>query len=83
MIDVRDKSNRPPITDPIRESIKNAFNVVPEGKNSALIAIWDFDAELARLHFAWKVADNWKVGAQVGWSVRQHLQGYAGVEAAW
>lgn len=83
MIDVTDKTDRPPVNEFTKLAIKSAFNIVPNGKTQALIAIWDFDAELARLHYAWKANENWKVGAQVGWSVRQHLQGYAGIEAAW
>lgn len=83
MIDITDTKNRPPITYPIRESIKNAFNIVPVGKSSALIAIWDIEAEKARLHYAWKINEIWKVGAQVGWSLNENLSGYAGVEAAW
>lgn len=59
------------------------FSEVPEGKTSALIGIYDFDTGYTRLHFAWKVNDTWKVGAQVGWAQHSNPTGYVGVEAFW
>jgi hypothetical protein len=83
MIDVTDITNRPAVTTGIKNAIKLAFAEVPEGKSSALIAIYDYNAQAARLHFAWKANNVWKVGAQVGWSKEDSLSAAVGVEAAW
>lgn len=83
MIDPTDISKRPEVYHPIKESIKAAFTVVPEGKNSAVLAIADSSTRQARLHAAWKINDTWKVGAQIGWAVGNRPNGYIGVEAAW
>lgn len=83
MIDVTDISNRPPVNGSIKAAITNAFAEVPEGKSSALLAIYDIPTGQARLHVAWKANNVWKVGAQVGWSKDTKLTGYVGVEAAW
>jgi len=82
-LNVTDITNRPPVSASIKDAIKTAFLDVPEGKNSALLAIYDIDAEAVRLHFAWKVNNTWKVGSQVGWSLDNNIEGYVGVEAAW
>jgi len=72
---------RPTISEPIKQAIRDAFAVVPEGKSSALLAI--VDPHGARLHVAWKINDTWKVGAQVGIPFSGRPDGYVGIEAAW
>ena len=72
---------RPPITEPIRQAIRDAFAIVPEGKSSALLAIVDTNG--ARLHVAWKVNDHWKVGAQVGIPFGGKVEGSVAIEAVW
>lgn len=83
MLEATDITSRPPVSPSIKDAISNAFLEVPEGKNSAALAIWDFDKKAARLHFAWKTGDVWKVGAQIGWSKETKVTGYVGVEAVW
>ena len=83
MIDVTDITNRPPVTGSIKAAITNAFAEVPADKSSALIAIYDYNTKEARLHFAWKANNVWKVGAQVGWSKDTKLTANVGVQAAW
>lgn len=83
MIDPEDTISRPPITNLIRDRIRDEFAMVPEGKRSALIGIWDAQAEQARLHLAWKINSTWKVGAQVGWTKNHKPDGYVGIEAVW
>lgn len=82
-IKATDTISRPPISGSIKKAINDAFLIVPEGKNSAIVAIYDFETKDARVHFAYKVNDTWKVGAQVGWTVNKKPMGYVGVEAAW
>lgn len=76
-----DTITRPPIDAPIRQAIKDAFAIVPEGKTSAVLAIVDTNG--ARLHAAWKVNDTWKVGAVVGVPFGGKPEGYVCVEASW
>lgn len=78
---VSDPFDRPPVSEPIRQAIRDAFAVVPEGKTSAVLAIVDTNG--ARLHAAWKVNDTWKVGAVVGVPLKGKPDGYIAVEAAW
>jgi len=72
---------RPTVSEPIKQAIRDAFAVVPEGKSSALLAI--VDTHGARLHVAWKINHTWKVGAQVGVPFNGKPDGYVAVEAAW
>jgi hypothetical protein len=81
MIDATDLTQRPSIPTSIKDKVKEAFIDVPEGKKGAFLGIWDFEANQARLHFAWKANDTWKVGAQIGWVNGQRPTGYVGVEA--
>jgi hypothetical protein len=83
MNETADPFNRPPITDPIRQKIRDAFAIVPEGKTGAVLAIADLDTGEARLHAAWKVGDKWTVGAQLGWAKGKKPSGYVGVEFVW
>lgn len=76
-----DPFNRPPISEPIKAAIRDAFTVVPPGKTSAVLAI--VDAHGARLHVAWKVNDTWKVGAVVGVPFGGKPEGYVAVEGSW
>lgn len=82
-----DPFNRPPITEPIRQAIRDAFAVVPEGRSSAVIAIYDLESEEGRLHIAWKAHESdrwsWKVGAVVGIPVHRRPYGTVAVEVAW
>ena len=81
--DVTDRHIRQPISDSVKEAIRDSFLVVPEGKSSALVAIYDSEQKQARLHFAWKTNNMWKVGAQVGWSLHEKPNAIVAVEAAW
>jgi hypothetical protein len=72
---------RPTIAEPIKQAIRDAFAVVPEGKSSALLAI--VDTHGARLHVAWKVNQTWKVGGQVGIPFGGKAYGSVSIEAAW
>lgn len=78
-----DAFGRPHITEPIKAAIRDAFAVVPEGKRSAVIAIYDLTSREGRLHVAWKVNDTWKVGAVVGIPHGQRPTGWVGIEASW
>lgn len=81
--DVTDRNTRQPITDSIKTAIRDSFAIVPEGKSTALVAIYDSEQKQARLHFAWKTNNTWKVGAQVGWSLHEKPTAIVAVEAAW
>ena len=81
--DVMDRNIRQPISDSVKKAINESFLIVPEGKTSALVAIYDSEQNQARLHFAWKTNDTWKVGAQVGWSLHEKPTAIVAVEAAW
>lgn len=85
MIDVTSTSpvSRPPVSEPIKNAIRDAFAIVPEGKKNAFLGIYDIDTKKVRLHYAWKIDDMWKVGAQIGWSIHSKPTGFVGVEAAW
>jgi len=83
MIDVTSLFGRPSITEFDKNAIRDAFAVVPDGKKSALLVIYDIEAKQGRLHYAWKVNDVWKVGAQVGWSLHEKPKGFIGIEASW
>lgn len=78
---IPDPFGRPPIAEPIRNAIRDAFAEVPDGKSSAVLAIVDPNG--ARLHVAWKVNDTWKVGAVVGVPKGGKPFGYVTVEAVW
>lgn len=77
----QDPYDRPPITDPVRAAIRDAFAMVPEGKSSAVLAI--VDAHGPRLHAAWKVNDTWRVGAVINVAFSGKASGYICVEASW
>jgi hypothetical protein len=36
---------RPPVTEPIKQAIRDAFAIVPEGKTTAIVAIYDIEAK--------------------------------------
>ncbi len=76
-----DPFGRPPITEPIRQAIRDAFAVVPPGKTSAVLSI--FDEHGARVHVAWKVNDTWKVGAAIGIPYDGRPYGSVAIEASW
>lgn len=78
---VSDPFDRPEISEPIRQAIREAFAIVPEGKSSAVLAI--VDTHGARLHVAWKVNDTWKVGGVVGVPLGGKPYGSVAVEASW
>jgi hypothetical protein len=82
VIDLTSK-DRPYVSDSIKKAIKDAFLEIPEGKTSALLGIYDIETGEARLHFAWKANNTWKVGAQVGWTKDMKPIGYVGIEASW
>ena len=73
--------SRPPIAEPIKQAIADAFKAVPEGKRGALLAI--VDEHGARLHLASRVGKRWKVGAAVGKPFNGTVYGAAWVEATW
>ena len=75
-----DPWNRPPISGPIRQAIRDAFAIVPPGKTSAILAIADLGTGEARLHVAWKIDDHWQVGGMIGISVDRKPEGYVGIE---
>lgn len=72
---------RPSISDAMRQKVRDAFAVVPEGKTGALVAI--VDANGARLHLAHKINDHWRVGGVVGRPWGGKFEGHVSVEAAW
>ena len=72
---------RPTIAEPIKQAIRDAFAVVPEGKSNALLAIVDLHG--ARLHVAWKIDHVWRVGVQVGVPFSGRPDGHVSVEASW
>lgn len=76
-----DPFNRPPITAPIKDAIRDAFAAVPAGKSSAVMAL--FDEHGARLHIAWRIDDTWQVGAVVGIPLHSQPYGSVFVQAAW
>jgi hypothetical protein len=82
MIDITDITQRPAIAAEDKDKVRNAFLAVPDGKSSALIAIYDIGKKETRLHAAFKVNEVWKVGAQVGYAKGQ-ISGFAAVQAAW
>lgn len=81
--DVMDRTLRQPISASIKEAINESFLIVPEGKTSALVGIYDTDSKEVRLHFAWKTNNTWKVGAQVGWALDKKPTALIAVQAAW
>ncbi len=83
MTDPFDLTQRPPVSEPIKQGIRDAFAIVPPGKTSALVAIYDFGNQEGRLHFAWKVNKTWKVGAVVGIPANKRPSGWVGIEASW
>jgi len=76
-----DALGRPPVTEPIKQAIRDAFAIVPPGKSSAVLAIVDSNGP--RLHVAWKANDVWTVGGMVGVPLGKKPNGYIAVEAAW
>ena len=83
MIDLEDITKRKSVDDIIKSRIRESFLIIPEGKKNALVAIWDFEEKMTRIHFAWKISNTWKVGSQVGWTIKRKPEGYVGIEAAW
>ena len=85
MIDVTslDLVDRPPVSENGKSMIRDALAAIPKDKKSALVAIYDIETRNARLHYAWKINDTWKVGAQVGWTLHEKPTGFVSVEAAW
>ncbi len=83
MNETLDSLGRPPITEPIKQAIRDAFAVVPPGKSSAVLAIYDVASGEGRIHVAWKANDVWKVGAVVGYSKEKKFTGTVAVEASW
>jgi hypothetical protein len=76
-----DLQPRTPISDAIKASVADAFRAVPDGKNGALLVIADEHG--ARLHVAFKMGENWKVGAQVGKPWDDKPYGYVAVTGYW
>jgi hypothetical protein len=72
---------RTPISDAIKAAVDDAFRAVPAGKGGALLAIADDHG--ARLHVAFKVGENWKVGAAVGRPWQGGVEGSVGVVGYW
>ena len=72
---------RPPVSEPIKQAIRDAFAIVPEGKHSALIGIVDESG--ARMMLAHKINDTWKVGGVVDVPFGGKVTGYVAVEASW
>jgi hypothetical protein len=62
-----DDFGRPQVSDPIRQSISEAFSAVPENKRGAFLLIADQGDDTVRAHVAAKLGDNWKVAAGAGW----------------
>ena len=71
------------IFDPIalQREAQKALAIVPAGKRGALLGVVGSDGT-ARLHFAWRVHENWEVGAaaQMTWNhdLPAPQQGFAG-----
>lgn len=55
---------RTPISDAIKAKVVEAFRDIPPGKRFAILGI--ADETDARLHVAFKVGEDWKVGAAIG-----------------
>jgi hypothetical protein len=72
---------RPPVTDPIRQAIRDAFAIVPPGRSSAVVAIADEHG--ARIHAAVKVGGHWEVGGQIGIPIHGPVIGQVIIAASW
>jgi len=72
---------RPPISDPIRAAIKDAFAIVPPDRSGAIIAIADEHG--ARIHIAQKIGNAWQVGGQIGVPVHGSVSGQVFVTGSW
>lgn len=74
-----DPFGRPPIQEPIRNAINNAFAAVPPGKRVVGLAI--FDEHGGRIHAAWQTPDGtWKVGAIIDFPKHERPSGYVAVQ---
>lgn len=62
-----DDLGRPLVSDPIRQSISEAFSAVPENKRGAVLLVADKESNTVRAHLAAKIDDHWKVAAGAGW----------------
>lgn len=76
-----DVAIRPPLSEAMRQKVRDAFAIVPQGKTGALVAI--VDERGARLHIAHKLNEHWKVGVAVGKPWDGKFEGYVGIEATW
>lgn len=76
-----DPFGRPPVTDAIKAAIKDAFSIVPTGRESAVIFI--FDEHGGRIHAAWRATDHWEVGAVLQIAVGAKPSGTVMVVGSW
>ena len=74
---------RPPIDGVIRRSITETFSSLPSDRKNAIIAIYEFDSDVKRLHAAMKIGDKWKVGGVIGTSKEKGKEGSVAVEFSW
>jgi hypothetical protein len=74
-------ASRPPVTEPIKQAIRDAFLIVPPGRSSAVLAIADEHG--ARIHAAVKLGGHWEVGGQIGIPIDGKPSGWVGVLASW
>jgi len=73
--------NRPPVTEPIKQAIRDAFAIVPPDRSGAIIAIADEHG--ARIHVAQKIGGNWQVGGQIGVPLHGSVSGQVFVTGSW
>jgi hypothetical protein len=74
---------RPPVTEPIKQAIRDAFAIVPEGKTTAIVAIYDIEGREGRIHIASKIGEHWRVGGWIGLAKEKRATGVVAIEAAW
>jgi hypothetical protein len=76
-----DHLGRPLISDSLKAQIEQAFTPIPEDKRAALLVL--VDEQGARMHFAAKIGDHWKVAAGGGWDWTGKPQGAVAIQAVW
>lgn len=75
------RGDRPPISELAKAQIREMFQVVPEGRRSAVVSI--VDEHGARLHVASRLGEHWKVGGVVGVPWGERPSGSVAIEASW